>query len=275
MAFCSICRCSKAMTILHLPFSETVLRIFDWSDTSDQLQNLHSGIRSQHFENLAHIDFGGAVGKAAVPEHSPEGLALGDLLDYGVGDVLVKAGNQVTVVVGVGSAALDFFGDVWHGQGQAPLQQAAEQQIQVSAVGLDVALQLGQHILTVLPGGVVDVGHVGVVQLEHTETAVKGLVRIVGSDFPGGAADALFANFTDIFIPHLVSLGFFVTGFRQLYHDKFPVSAVLGVYLHDGVGGGSGAGEKVKYNIISTCMNIHQKVNQRNWLWKGKHFATK
>ena len=36
-------------------------------------QNLHSGIRGQHFENLAHIDFGGTVGKAAVPEHSPEG----------------------------------------------------------------------------------------------------------------------------------------------------------------------------------------------------------
>ena len=193
--FCSICRCSKGLTILRLLFSETLLRIFNQSDTSDQLQNLHSGIRGQHFENFAHVDFGGAVGKAAVPEHSPEGLALGDLLDYGVGDVLVKAGNQVTVVVGVGSAALDFFGDVWHGQGQAPLQQTAKQQVQVGAVGLDVAFQQGEHILTVLPGGVVHICHVSVGQLEDAETTVKGLAGVVGGDFLGGTADALFSDF--------------------------------------------------------------------------------
>lgn len=115
------------MTILHLPFSETVLRIFDWSDTSDQLQNLHSGTRGQHFEDLAHIDLGGAVGKAAVPEHSPEGLAPGDLFDNSVRNVLVKAGDQVAVVIGVDGAALDLLGGVGHGQGQAPLQQTAEQ----------------------------------------------------------------------------------------------------------------------------------------------------
>ena len=113
--FCSICRCSKGLTILRLLFSETLLRIFNQSDTSEQLQNLHSGVRGQHFENLAHIDLGGAVGKAAVSEYRPEGLALGDLLDYGVGDVLVKAGDQVAVVVGVDGAALNFFGCVGHG----------------------------------------------------------------------------------------------------------------------------------------------------------------
>ena len=191
--FCSICRCSKGLTILRLLFSETLLRIFNQSDTSDQLQNLHSGIRGQHFENFAHVDFGGAVGKAAVPEHSPEGLALGDLLDYGVGDVLVKAGDKVAVVVGVDGAALDLFGGVGHGQGQAPLQQTAKQQVQVGAVGLDVALQLGQQVLGVLPGGVENIGHVGVGQLEHTESAVKGLAGVVRSDFLGCAADALLS----------------------------------------------------------------------------------
>ena len=94
---------------------------------SNQFQNLHSCIWSQHFENLTHIDLGGAVGKATIPKHRPEGLTFGDLLDNGIRDVLVKSGNQVAVVVDVDSAALDLLGCVEHGQ--APLPQGAEQQV--------------------------------------------------------------------------------------------------------------------------------------------------
>ena len=159
------------------------------------LYHFHPGVRGQQFENLAHVDFGGAVGKAAVPEHRPEGLTLGDLLDHPIGDILIKAGDQVAVVVGVDGASLDFLGGIRHGQGQAPLQQAAEQQVQVSSVGLDVAHHLIKHTLVVFPGRVVHIGHVGVVQLEDTEAAVKGFAGVVGGDFLGGPADTLFTNF--------------------------------------------------------------------------------
>ena len=93
-------------------------------------------------------------------------------------------------------AALNLFGTVGHGKRQPPLQQTAEQQIQVGAVGLDITLQQGKHILTVLPGGVIHVGHVGIVQLEHTEATIKGLAGVFGGDFLCGTADALFADLT-------------------------------------------------------------------------------
>lgn len=126
-------------------------------------------------------------------------MALGNLLDYGIGDVFVKAGNQVTVVVGVDSATVDLFGGVGHGKGQAPLQQTAKQQIKVGAVGLDVVQQLVKHTLVVFPGRVVDVGHVGVIQFENAEANIQIISgqRILGLDFFSSAAYALFADFTN------------------------------------------------------------------------------
>ncbi len=38
--------------------------------------------------------------------------------------------------------------------------------------------------------------------------------------------------------------------------------AVLGVELHDGVGGGGGAGEEVEDNIISINVNIYKELNK-------------
>ena len=190
--------------------------------------------------------------------HSPEGLALGDLLDNAIGDILIKAGNQISVVVGVDGAALDLLGGVGHGQGQAPLQQTAKQQVQVGAVGLDVAHQLVEHTLVVLPGGIVHVSHVSVVQLEHPETAVKGLSGVICSDFLGSAADALFANLADIFVSRVVCFAFFTAYLGQLYHDKAAAAAVFCVELHDGMGGGGTAAEKVEDNVIKIKINQSQ-----------------
>ena len=100
--------------------------------------------------------------------------------------------------------------------------------------------------MSILPGGVVHIGHVGVVQLEHTEAAVKGLAGVVGGDFLCGLADALFADFANVLVSRLVCLALFVTGFGQLHHNEFAMPSVLGVQLHHGVGGSSGAGEEVE-----------------------------
>ena len=71
-----------------------------------------------------------------------------------------------------------------------------------------------------------------------------------------GTADAFFADFADGFVARLVGFACFVTWLGKLHHDEFAASAVLGVELHDGMGGGGGAGEEVKNTIIIVCANF-------------------
>lgn len=59
------------------------------------------------------------------------------------------------------------------------------------------------------------------------------------------ATDTLLADVADCFVPSFVGFALFVTGFGQLHHDELAVAAILGVELHDGVGGGGGAGEEI------------------------------
>ena len=59
-----------------------------------------------------------------------------------------------------------------------------------------------------------------------------------GLDLITGTANALFADFADVLVTCFVGFACFVTLFGELHHDEFAVSAVFGVKLHDGVGGG-------------------------------------
>ena len=69
-------------------------------------------------------------------------------------------------------------------------------------------------------------------------------------DFFACAANAFFADFGDGFVACFVGFAFFVADFGQLHHDEFALAAVFGVELHNGVGGGGGAGEEVEDDVI-------------------------
>ena len=88
-----------------------------------------------------------------------------------------------------------------------------------------------------------------------------------------GAADALFADFADVLVACFVGFACFVALFGELHHDEFAVPAVLGVELHDSVGGGSRAREEVedKISFFSRCRN--QIFNQNSRLRKAKCFG--
>ena len=140
-------------------------------------------------------------------------------------------------------AAVDLLGRIRQGQRQTPVDQAAEQQVEIGAVILDVGFQTGKHILIVIIRRIVDILHVGVVQLENAETDVEvlrghGAFRL---DLIPTTADALLANFADVLVACFVGFACFIALFRELHHDEFAVSAVLGVELHDGMGGGGRA----------------------------------
>ena len=78
-----------------------------------------------------------------------------------------------------------------------------------------------------------------------------------GFDFLACAADALFADFADILVARFIGFAGFVAGFGKLHHDEFAASAVLGVELHHGVGGGGGTGEKIEDDGIFINSNSH------------------
>ena len=80
-------------------------------------------------------------------------------------------------------------------------------------------------------------------QAAETDVQVLGGQGAVLLDLAPGSADALLADLADVFVPRLVGLALFIAGFRQLHHDKLPVAAVLGVELHDRVGGGGRSAE--------------------------------
>ena len=231
----------------------------------------HAGVGGEEFEDFGQVDFFGATGEAGIPENSAQGLAASDGFDNGGGDLLVKAGDEVTVVVGVDGAAIDGLAAVGHREGQAPLQQAAEQQVESGAIWLDVGFHHREHILGIVVRGEIDIPHIGIVQLKDTEAGVQCggyfLLRFSRCFRRGKlcvwfpflqrtrpysiqkmciyfyyllpcTADAFFANVADGFVAGFVGFALFVTGFWQLHPDKFAVAAVLGVELHDGVGGG-------------------------------------
>ena len=76
-------------------------------------------------------------------------------------------------------AAAQLLGLVGQGQRQPPFDQAAEQQVEVGAVILDVGFHPRKHSLIVVTGRVINVLHVGGIQLENAETDVEfGVWRV-------------------------------------------------------------------------------------------------
>lgn len=161
----------------HLPHATIVLVFISSekaiSDHPHALGNVARVLRHIELENLEHVDLLRAGRKAGIAEDSAERLALCDLFDHTFGNVRVKTGDQVAVVVGVDGAAVDFLRLVGQGQRQAPVDQAAKQQVEVGAVILDVGFQTREHPLIVVVRRIVDVFHVGIVQLENAETGVE------------------------------------------------------------------------------------------------------
>ena len=106
---------------------------------------------------------------------------------------------------------------------------------------------------------IVDVFHIALIHTEHAEADVQilGSQRVFFFDFLTGAADALFADFANVFVTCFEGFTVFVAGFGELYHDELAVPAVLGVELHDRVGSGGGAGEEVENDRVSFCCQIH------------------
>ena len=69
------------------------------------LGNVARVLRHIELENLEHVRSSLGWSKAGIPEDGPERAALGNFLDHAFGDIGVKAGNQITAVVGVDGAA--------------------------------------------------------------------------------------------------------------------------------------------------------------------------
>ena len=184
----------------HLPHA-TIVLVFISSEKAisnhpHTLGNVICILRHIELENLKHVDLLRAGRKAGIAEDSTERLALCDLFDHTFGNVRVKTGDQIAVVVGVDGAAAQLLGLVRQGQRQPPVNQAAEQQVEVGTVILDVGFQRREHPLIVIIRRIVDVLHVGIVQLENAEADIEVLRGhgAFGFDLIPGAADALFCK---------------------------------------------------------------------------------
>lgn len=186
----------------HLPHATVLVFISSEKAISNYphaLGNIVGVLRHIELENLKHVDLLRAGCKARIAEDGAERLALCDLLDHTFGNVRVKTGDQVAVIVGMDGAAVDLLGLVRQGQRQTPVNQAAEQQVEVGAVILDVGFQTCEHPLIVVIRRIVDILHVGIIQLEDAETDVE-VLRSHGAfrlDLIPGAANTLLADFTD------------------------------------------------------------------------------
>ena len=160
----------------HLPHATIALVFISSekaiSDHPHALGNIVGVLRHIELENLKHVDLLRAGRKTGIAEDGAERAALCDLLDHAFGNIRVKTGDQVAVVVGVDGAAIDFLGFVRQGQRQTPVDQAAEQQVEVGAVILDVGFQPREHPLIVIIRRIVDVLHIGIVQLEDAEADI-------------------------------------------------------------------------------------------------------
>lgn len=151
----------------HLPHATIVLVFISSekaiSDHPHALGNVACVLRHIELENFEYVDLLRAGCKAGIAEDSTERLALCDLLDHTFGNVHVKTGDQVAVVVGVDGAAAQLLGLVRQGQRQPPVDQAAEQQVEIGAVILDVGFQPREHPLIVVIRRIVDILHVGII----------------------------------------------------------------------------------------------------------------
>ena len=86
-------------------------------------------------------------------------------------------------------------------------------------------------------------------------------------DLGFGPADALFAYFRNGFVARLVGFGFFVARLWQLHHDELAIAAVFSVELHDGMGGGGGAGEEVEDDVSLIPWNNSSELSEQYcWL---------
>lgn len=114
----------------HLPHA-TIVLVFISSEKAisnypHALGNVARVLRHIELENLKHVDLLRAGRKTGIAEDSTERLALCDLFDHTFGNVRVKTGDQIAVIVGVDGAAVDLLGLVRQGQRQPPVDQAAE-----------------------------------------------------------------------------------------------------------------------------------------------------
>ena len=123
-------------------------------------------------EDLEHVYLGRTACKAAVAEHRPERLAPCYLLDNAFGDIFVKAGDEIAVVICMHGAARYLFRRVRHGERQAPIKQSAEQEVEVGAVVLDVGDHIEQVALLIFVRGIIDVFHIAAIEFEHAEADV-------------------------------------------------------------------------------------------------------
>src|SRR5699024_8420215 len=109
-------------------------------------------------------------------------------------------------------------------------------------------------------GGIVDVLHVAVVQLEDAEANVEvlGGQWVFFLDFIPSAADTLLADFTDGFVACFVGFALFIARLRKLHHNEFSMAAILSVELHDSVCCGGGSGKKVHNYVRIRCSNLNK-----------------
>ena len=165
----------------------------------------------EQLEDFLHIDFIRRTGKAAVAEDNAQRLAHGYFLHDLFADAWSETGYQIAVIVGVNDYAVHLLLCVRQRKGQPPVQQAAVEHIHVRAIILDIADHILQVALRVFSGGVVHILHVAVIQLQNTEADVGNGFRLTISfclvcgfhfrlDFLPGAANALLANFADVFV---------------------------------------------------------------------------
>ena len=70
--------------------------------------------------------------------------------------------------------------------------------------------------------------------------------RAFGLELAFGTADALLADFTDVFVARFVGFACFDALFRKLNHDELAVPASLGVELYDRMGSSGRAREEIK-----------------------------
>ena len=124
------------------------------------LYHPHTRIRGEKLEDFEDVDLGGAIGEAGIAEDGAEGLAAGDRADHGIRNVRVEAGDQIAVVIGMHGAAVDRLARVRQRQWQAPVDQAAEQQIEIGAIFLDVGHQIDKSRLRDIRRRIIDVLHV-------------------------------------------------------------------------------------------------------------------
>ena len=137
---------------------------------------------------------------------------------------------------------------------------------------LDIGFKAGKQALTIIIGGLVDILHIGVVQLEDTKAHIKvpGRQRTFRFNLFTGTADAFLTDFADVLVPSFVSFALFIALFWQLHHDKFTVSIIFSVELHHSMGSGGGTGEEIKDNRIFIARKPKNFINKFCWLWSTK-----